>query len=269
MIPLLVLDLDGTIIGRDGQVKECVWEAVDKAKDAGMKIAACTGRPAFGVAQKIASRLGPDNAHIFQSGAQIAHPDGRNLRVTALKEEAVRQLVNASRKVRAVLELYTPSNLFVERKTELSEQHAKLIGVTAIVRDLEEVAAEEPVIRAQWVMKLGLEDSVISQAPEGLMVATATSPGLPGIAFVNITRAETSKASAVAYLAEQLRVPINNVMAVGDSDNDIPMLEIVGHPRVMAQSSPAVQERFDKVLPSVEECGVVTAIDEALKLRAA
>lgn len=269
MIPLLVLDLDGTIIGRDGQVKQCIWDAVDKAKAAGMKLAACTGRPAFGVAQKIATKLGPDNPHIFQSGAHVAYPDGRTLRVTALKEEAVHQLVTASRKVRAVLELYTPSNLFVERKTDLSDKHAKLIGVTAIVRDLEDVAAQEPVIRAQWVLKLGGEESVISQAPAGLMVATATSPGLPGIAFVNITRNETSKASAVTYLAEQLRVPLNNVMAVGDSDNDIPMLDIVGHPRIMAESSAAINERFDQVLPSVEDCGVVSAIDQAMKLRAA
>lgn len=269
MIPLLVLDLDGTIVGADGMVKQCVWDAADRARAAGMTIATCTGRPSFGIAQKIAARLGPDNPHIFQSGAQISYPDGRTLRVTALKEEAVHQLVATSRKVRAVLELYTPSNLFIERKTDLSEKHAKLIGVTAIVRDLEEVAAEEPVIRAQWVMRQDVEAAAIALAPEGLTIATATSPGLPGILFVNITRSETSKASAVSYLAEQLRVPLDRVMAVGDSDNDIPMLEIVGHPRVMAQSSPAVQERFDKVLPSVEECGVVTAIDEALKLRAA
>jgi len=269
VIPLVVLHLDGTIVGADGQVKQCVWDAVDRARAAGMKFAACTGRPAFGVAQKIATRLGPDNAHIFQSGAQIAYPDGRTLRVTALKEEAVHRLVASSRKVRAVLELYTPSNLFVERKTDLSEKHAKLIGVTAIVRDLEEVASEEPVIRAQWVMRQGVEEAVIAQAPEGLTVATATSPGLPGIAFVNITRGETSKASAVSYLADHLRLPLAHVMAVGDSDNDIPMLEVVGHPRVMADSSATVLARFDKVLPGVEACGVVTAIEQAMKLRAA
>lgn len=269
MIPLLVLDLDGTIVGADGLVKQCVWDAADRARAAGMTIATCTGRPSFGIAQKIAARLGPDNPHIFQSGAQISYPDGRTLRVTALKEEAVHQLVATSRKVRAVLELYTPSNLFIERKTDLSEKHAKLIGVTAIVRDLEEVAAEEPVIRAQWVMRQDVEAAAIALAPEGLTIATATSPGLPGILFVNITRSETSKASAVSYLAEQLRVPLDRVMAVGDSDNDIPMLEIVGHPRVMAESSARVFERFTEVLPSVEECGVATAIEQALKIRAA
>ena len=36
--------------------------------------------------------LSNENPHVFQSGAQISYPDGRTLRVTALKEEAVRQL---------------------------------------------------------------------------------------------------------------------------------------------------------------------------------
>ena len=39
MIPLAVLDLDGTVIGADAQVRSCVWEAAQRARDAGMKVA--------------------------------------------------------------------------------------------------------------------------------------------------------------------------------------------------------------------------------------
>jgi Cof subfamily protein (haloacid dehalogenase superfamily) len=267
MIPLVVVDLDGTLIGKDAQVKLCVWQAVERATDLGLKVAVCTGRPAFGLALKIAERLGPDNPHVFQGGAHIGYPDGRTLKVTALGETAARAMIAASRKLNVVLEIYTPTNMYVERKTDLSERHAKLIGVTAIVRDLEEVVELEPVIRAQWVVKPALQEKVTAAAPPGATVATATSPGLPNVAFVNVTRGGTSKASAVAYLAERLRVPLRNVMAVGDSENDIAMLEIVGYPRVMANSSAAVLERFTTVVGDVEACGAAEAIDEAVKLR--
>ena len=269
MIPLVVVDLDGTIVGRDGQVKMCVWQAVERATEAGVKVAVCTGRPAFGIAQKIAERLGHDNPHVFQGGAHIGYPDGRMLKVTALDEDSAKAMITASRKLNVVLEIYTPTNMYVERKTDLSEKHAKLIGVTAIVRDLEEVVALEPVIRAQWVVAPALREQFIETAPPGANVAVATSPGLPNVDFVTITRGGTSKASAVAYLAERLRVPLRNVMAVGDSENDIPMLDIVGHPRVMANSSVAVLERFDMVVPDVEQCGAAEAIDQSVKLRVA
>lgn len=266
MIPLVVLDLDGTVIGSDGQVRQCVWEAAARACEAGVKVAVCTGRPAFGVALRIAERLGPDNPHVFQSGAHVGYPDGRTIQVTALREADVRALIATARSEGAVLELYTPSELFVERRTTLSERHAKLLGVTAIVRDLEDVAAREPVVRAQWVAPLGEHEALLEGIPEGITAATATSPALPGIAFVNMTRAGTSKASALAALAKHLRVPLKDVMAVGDSENDVPMLDIVGHPRVVANGAPAVLARYERVVPSVEECGAAEALDEAIGL---
>lgn len=266
MIPLVVLDLDGTVIGADAQVRDCVWEAAQRARDAGMKVALCTGRPAFGTALRIAERIGPDNPHVFQSGAHVGYPDGRSIQVTALKEADVRALIATARQRGAVLELYTPSELFVERRTQLSERHAKLLGVTAIVRDLEDVAAHEPVVRAQWVVPYQEHEELLPFTPDGITAATATSPALPGIAFVNLTRAGTSKASAVAHLAKHLRVPLGDIMAVGDSENDLPMLEIVGHPRVVANASPALLARFQPALPSVEECGAAEALDEAIGL---
>ena len=98
MIPLVVLDLDGTIVGSDGQVKLCVWQAVERATKAGVKVAVCTGRPAFGVALNIAERLGPDNPHVFQGGAHIGYPDGRTLKVTALGEDAAKSMIAAETK---------------------------------------------------------------------------------------------------------------------------------------------------------------------------
>lgn len=263
MIPLVVLDIDGTIIGRSGQVLPCVWEAAQRAVDAGIKLAVCTGRPAFGVALKVATRLGPDNPHVFQSGAHIGYPDGRTLKAVSLKESDTRALIDISRKRGAVLELYTPNNLFVERTTPLSTRHAEMIGVTAIVRDLEEVAANEPVVRAQWVLPIGEDDKIVSLAPAGIQLAHANSPALPEAEFISLTREGVSKASAVTQLAQQLRFELAKVMAVGDSAGDLPMLRVVGHPRVMANASPELRAEFPTI-GDVEECGAVEALEEAI-----
>lgn len=263
MIPLVVLDLDGTIIGESGQVQECVWEAADRAREAGVKLAVCTGRPGFGVAQRIARRLGPDNPHVFQSGAYLGYPDGRTIKAVSLKDDDVHTIIELSRQRGAVLELYTPSSLYVERTTELSQKHAAMIGVTAIARDLEEVAATEPIVRAQWVLPEGRSEAIADAAPATVTLSHASSPALPGIAFISITRTGVSKASAVVLLAEQMRIPLSEVMAVGDSHGDLPMLEVVGFPRVMANATPELVERFPTV-GDVEECGAVEALLEAM-----
>lgn len=264
MIPLVILDLDGTVIGASGQVASRVWEAADTARAAGMRIAVCTGRPALGVALRVARRLGPNVPHVFQSGAHIAYPDGETLVASSLREAAALKLVQHARALGLVLELYTPSNLYVERRTALSEAHAGMIGVGALVRDLAEVAQSEPVIRAQWVLTPDQEPAAMALRVPDVHVSRAPSPAQPGTLFVSYTRKGTSKGSAVATLCKHLRVPLDKTMAVGDSSGDLPMLEAVGYPLVTANAEAPLLERFPSV-GSVEDGGVVEALWLALR----
>jgi hydroxymethylpyrimidine pyrophosphatase-like HAD family hydrolase len=62
--------------------------------------------------------------------------------------------------------------------------------------------------------------------------------------FISVTAQGVSKGSAVQALVASQKLELKNVMAVGDSIGDLPMLEIVGHPVVMAESPEALRERF-------------------------
>lgn len=264
MNPLVVLDLDGTLIGASGKVEPCIHDAVDRVLNAGIRLALCTGRPGFGVALRVAERIGPSNPHIFQNGAQIAYPDGEILQVSALREADTRALIDLARDIGYVLELYTPTALYVERSTDISEKHARMLGATALVRDLREVAETEPVVRAQWVVSDEQLPALQRTELPGTEQSRATSPALPGAHFVSVTRSGISKGSAVRELAGAMRVPLERIMAVGDSVGDLPMLDIVGRPVAMANAEPQLLERFETV-PSVEQCGGAEALLRALE----
>jgi hypothetical protein len=268
VIPLVILDLDGTLIGASGQVESCVWEAADRAREAGVRMALCTGRPGFGVAARVARRLDPDTPHIFQNGAQVAYLDGDTLQMSGLREEATRALVRHARKMNVVLELYTPDGLYVERRTEISEAHAKMLGVSAMKRDLTDVAASEPVVRAQWVVPQDQLDRVLAVQVEGVHANIATSPAQPDTCFVSLTRAGIDKGSAVRLLAAKLELDPQQLMGIGDSPGDLGMLAAVGRPRVLASGDPDLVARYpDGVLPGVEACGAAQGLDEAIRIR--
>jgi Cof subfamily protein (haloacid dehalogenase superfamily) len=264
VIPLVILDLDGTVIGASGQVVPSVWEAAETARAAGVKIAVCTGRPALGVAMRVARRLGPNVPHVFQSGAHLAYPDGETLMASSLREAAALTLVQHARELGLVLELYTPNHMYVERRTVMSEAHATMIGVGALVRDLAEVALSEPVIRAQWVLTPEQEAAALALHVPDVQVSRATSPAQPGTLFVSLTRRGISKGSAVATLCQHLRVPVSKVMAVGDSSGDLPMLDLVGYPLVVGNAEPALLERFPSVADA-EAGGVMQALAFAVR----
>lgn len=267
MIPLVILDLDGTMIGSSSQVSAEVWTAVEAARSDGIKLAVCTGRPGLGIALRAAKRLGPSNPHVFQSGAHLAFPDGETLKASSLREKAALQLVQHARAVGLVLEMYTPQHLYVERKTPMSEAHAKLLGVAAIVRDLSEVVANEPVVRAQWVLRPDQEADAAGITVDDVTVSRATSPGLPDTLFVSLTRKGVSKGSAVRDLAAHLKVPLEHTMAVGDTTGDLPMLEAVGYPVVMGNGQEALKARFERVVGDVDADGVIEALDLARRLK--
>ena len=124
MIPFVLLDLDGTVIGSSGQVLSCVWDAVEDAQAAGIKLAVCTGRPRVGVAKRVAERLGKSVPHIFQNGAMTAYADGDVVELHALKEASTRALIAHARAHNLVLEVYTSNALYVERRTP-SERSAR------------------------------------------------------------------------------------------------------------------------------------------------
>ena len=264
MIGLIFLDIDGTLVGSKGHVEDCVWQAVDKAREAGIKLSVCTGRPCFGVAQKIAERLGPSTPHIFQNGAQIARASGEPVKIRGLKEATTKALVKHARKHGLTLELYTPNTLYVERKTPLSEAHAKMIGVNAIVGDLSEVSKNEPVVRAQWIATEESVAQALAFESDEVSVGVASSPALKKAIFVSLTRPDVSKGSAAEQVAQSLNIELADTMGVGDSTGDLPMLERVGHPVVMANAVPELLERFELHAGNVDACGVVAAINLAL-----
>jgi Cof subfamily protein (haloacid dehalogenase superfamily) len=264
MIPLVVLDLDGTIVGKNGHVQDCVWDAVSEAQEAGMKFAVCTGRLCIGQSQKIARRLGQNGLHIFQSGAHIGYANGESYKVFALKEGIAKAIIETSRDLGVVLELYTPSTLYVERTTPLSDAHAKMLGTQAIVRDLIDVVENEPVVRAQWVVTSDEYSKIKDLKFDGIESSSATAPAQKGAYFVSLTQKGVSKGTSLEILAQSLKIDLNNVMAVGDSHGDLPMLEVVGYPVVMSNASDDLKKQYTYHAGDVEKCGVVEAIEFAL-----
>ena len=198
----------------------------------------------------------------------MTYLDGDTLQVSALREQATLHLVRRARNLNVVLELYTPDAMYVERRTDISEAHAKMIGVNAMKRDLAEVAATEPVVRAQWVVPPERLADVMAVEVEGVSSSAATSPALPNTYFVSLTHAGVEKGSAVKLLAEKLELKPDQLMGIGDSPGDLGMLATVGIPRVLSSGDPEVVARYpDGLLPGVEACGAAQGLDEAIRIR--
>ena len=69
-----------------------------------------------------------------------------------------------------------------------------------------------------------------------------------------------TKATALTQLAALLQVPLSEVMAIGDSDNDLPMLEAAGQAVAMGNAVDAVKAACAYETGSCEDDGVAQTI---------
>jgi hypothetical protein len=268
MIDFICIDVDGTLVGRDGTVRPAVWAAVDEARAAGIRLALCSGRPAMGRALEYAARLDPDGWHIFQNGASVLHLPTGESRSFHLPAPAVERLVARARRRGEVLELYTDTDYAVEHDADRARRHAALLGVPFRPRALE--SAGPGVVRAQWLVPHAVADAVEAEArgDAGVTVSPSLSPVMPDTRFFSVTSGGIDKASAVRSVAAAYGVPLERVMMVGDGANDAPAMRIVGHPVAMGDAEPEAMAAARHVVADAEGDGLAQALRLALRLRA-
>ena len=262
-IRLIGIDVDGTLVGSSGEVLPHVREAAHRARAAGIRLMLCSGRPAFGVTLEYASDLDPDGWHVFQNGASIVHLPSRESLSVSLPTGAVAQVVAFARENAQVLELYSDTEYVTDSTSAWAREHAELLGVPFQARPF--ASLRGAVVRAQWLVPAAQTALVIEQAPAGLEVAVSSSPLMPRTRFVGLTRAGTSKGTAIRAVAQKYGIDLADVMYVGDSGNDVSALRIVGHPVAMGNADEAVMAEARHVVPHVDEGGLADALALALQ----
>jgi Cof subfamily protein (haloacid dehalogenase superfamily) len=264
MIELICIDVDGTLVGSSGEVADDTWSALARTRARGVRLAICSGRPAFGKTRGYAERLDADGWHVFQNGASVVHLPGGNTRSRPLSPDIIRALIDRSRETGRPLELYGDAAHAVEMDVPRARDHAKLLGIPFVPRDL--LAFDVPVVRAQWLLAHDEVDAVCAEPHAGLTLSHSLSPVMPDTSFLNVTPAGVDKGEAVRAVAREYGVPLARVMMVGDGANDVPVMRIVGAPVAMGNAEPAAVQAARHRVGDVDAGGLVEALELALSL---
>ncbi len=266
MIPLVCIDVDGTLVGASGIVTKGVWAAVDRALGRGQHLALSTARGAFGSSWDMAIRLDPAGWHVFHNGGAIVNTGTSEARGHSLTCEAVsalREIEGQHGNENWFLELYSAEAYAVESESQTSVDHAGLMGLPFEPRAFDDfLNTYDSIVRAQMVVPVGEIDLVHEQvAPLGLSTSSATSPIMTGTAFVSITQPGITKATGITSICEMLGLTIDQVMMIGDGLNDLPAIQAVGHPVAMGNAEDKVKALASHIVAHVEDDGVAEALE--------
>jgi len=265
---LLVVDIDGTLLNKDGLISAEDKDAITGVSDLGIQVSLSTGRVILATLS-IINRLSLDSYHIFFDGALVSNPEsGQEIYVQPISRQVVREAVEFVQRHDINIDLYSTTHYFTERETWVSDIRRDFFGIQPTVIDFSELWQRERIIKGTLVVRTEEErakaDSFCKQFKDSLSFSRTNTPAYPEIDFINVVSADVSKGKALEALVSHLKIPMAQVMAIGDGENDIPLLSRVGLSIAMGNAPDELKSLADYTTLDVDHNGVAAAIKRFL-----
>ncbi len=265
-IRLVALDIDGTLVGDDQLIPARTAAAVCGALDRGVHVSLVTGRMSTS-ARRFARRLGLVDPIVAYQGALIrelppADCDpalGRILRHRPLAVDAARDVIAWARDAGLEPHVNDLEQFVIQADDPRAEDYSSFLGERDhVVPDL--IAwIRHPVSKVLAVSAGPIPEAIMDDARRRFAGRAAVTISHPR--FLEFLAPGVSKAVGVRHLARRARVPLANVLAIGDQFNDLEMIAAVGHGAAMAGAPAQVRAAGRYLAQPVERAGVADLIE--------
>ena len=259
-IKLFVTDLDGTLLPKGQKVPEANIEAVRDMVNAGVIFTIATGRMYF-ASVEIAKKLGVDVPIITYNGALIKTVGGEVFHSAFLEPALIVEIVNFCQVCQWHLQSYSNDILYYPENNEFAKDYERVLNIS------EGKAIGWDGLRryTQNVPKLLIISSSAEETAKRIQALKAKfgdriNALRSNAEYIEITRPEVSKDAAVKILADKWNIDNSEVMAIGDSYNDLPMLKSVGHSVAMGNAPDDVKAACEFVTDTCENNGFAQAV---------
>jgi Cof subfamily protein (haloacid dehalogenase superfamily) len=264
------LDVDGTLIDHSQRLAPSAVEAVQGARAAGHLVYLCTGRARTEVPDHVAA-IGFDG--IISAGGGFTDRGDEHVSAHRMSPDALAGMVAffEANDVEYILQAYDdiyPSRGVLERVRPIFAGDETRTRDAATLASLERLerrmaykgpAPQDAIAKATFA---GSHPGTFALVRDGLgdrfHVLTGTIPYL-GEAGGEVSMRGVNKGAAIVELVGMLGRDMADTIGIGDSYNDLEMLEVCGVGIAMGNADDTVKGHADETTSSVEDDGVFQA----------
>lgn len=263
MYKLIALDMDGTLLKEDKTISKENYEAIQSAREKGVKIVLTTGRPKKGIENYLEELdlVDDDEYCITYNGSLIENSKtGEILTKTLMTLDDAHFLYELSKKLDVDIHALTTKGCISPRYNKYTELEVSMNNIPFEEVDFNTIDSSTEIVKFLFVGSEEKISSVIEQLPKELYEKYTIVRSYP--LFLEFLDKNVSKGAAVKTLAERLGIKQNEVICIGDAGNDIHMIQYAGLGVAMGNAFPEVKKAANYITLTNEEDGVAHIIDK-------
>lgn len=267
-IKLAATDLDGTLIASNGKISSENFSAMERAVKSGMYVVPTTGRSFFEMPKELRERKSFTHC-ICSNGAVIFDREGNEIWKSTFSEAETMELFNILSEYDTMTEVYTKGTPVTERSklTKDSYIHYRVEEnyhdvLTATRKGIENLAdfLRENSVGAEMFNIFFSDADERREAFERIGALPYTDLTTSMKSNMEILQSSVNKGSSLTSLCEKLGVKKDEVMAIGDSRNDITLLGAAGTALAVANACDDLKKVADEVICSCDESAFAFAL---------
>lgn len=259
---MVVLDLDDTLLRDDLTISVKTREALLRAQREGVRVVLASGRPT-GAIWRYAEEL-----EIARHGGYIISFNGavvtdceteKPIFQKALSKEFIHELFDLSVEHGALILSYVDDKIVTPRANEWADVEQKLTGM-----EIRETPDFKGAIQGDCIKAIMLQEPVFLKAVSDKLrplVQDRMNMVISKPFFLEFTDKGIDKRHSLQMLCEKLEILPSEVIAVGDSYNDVGMIEFAGLGICMENGPADVRAKADHVTASNMDDGVAVALE--------
>ena len=259
MIKMVVADIDGTIYSPTNGLSEEVKNCIQNLTQNGIHFAIATGRT-YSSAKYVADEIGVKCPLICYQGGLVNSYEGTTINAKYLNPDIAREIIKDLKSRKIHLNVYVEDKLYVEDDNQYIKDYIGDKGIDYFkVKSFDELDFS----KLNKLLAIDYNPDFINELiaelqqkyPEIYVVRSYKF-------FCEIANKEATKGNAIKILAEKYGFTEKEVMAIGDQNNDIEMVEVAGVGVAMGNGTEEIKAKADYITDSVDNNGFVKAVNK-------
>ncbi|MEL7293083.1 MAG: Cof-type HAD-IIB family hydrolase [Pseudomonadota bacterium] len=264
MYKLIALDMDGTLLTSDKTISENTKRAIDAARQQGVKVVLASGRPLDGMQAKLdeLNIQGDNEFVVYFNGSMVKELGSDKLIHTAIIDGAkAKKVATLAQQLGLDCHAFsTEHGLITPKMNPHTDIEANINQIPVTEMAFDQLVDDHPIIK---VMIVGAPEKLtngIRQIPDEFHQAFTIVQSAPF--FLEFLNLDSNKGVGVGAIAEYLGIRADEVICVGDAENDHHMLQYAGLGVAMDNAMPQTKQIADHITASNNEDGVAKVIEQ-------